>query len=544
MRGPLWQARPRAEALVLTLVASAPAAPYAASLTRGIPRFSMLGDYAIIEMMTRLVWSGRTLVGPYSRYHFSHPGPLYFYLLAPVYTLLGGRSVGIFAGALLINLAAIATIVFAARCYGSRLHAAAAVVTVLSWFAAFGNVCVNPWNPLVIALPIAAYLVLAAFFAQGESFAVCPLALIGVFAAQTHVAAFTTVIGVGAVATAVFLRQRRKSGLTPRERRHLRIALGVLLVTSVPPLIEQLSPGRGNLRNLASFFFDPPEAPAPWSTAFVDWATATSWLPDRVLHPALGLERGIPLPMRWDAIPATLPPTARNFALLHGVLLVAAGMVCRRRRDGRSAALLVVGVGAEVISLVTLRGIYGKHFHYLLFWVVAANAVAWVGVLSALGSAVRDAVVRLPVWVGRVGLGVAAAGGVGAVIGAVWLQGEWISRNVVATSAREDVREVYEAVLQRIRRDGVNPVVHLDGAWPIATVFVLELSKDGVRSYLVERDRWMFGRPPLASEAGRAVHFYVGDSIKPLGIASCLEPFAKAGDVEVFVSQGDVERCP
>jgi hypothetical protein len=130
----------------------------------------------------------------------------------------------------------------------------------------------------------------------------------------------------------------------------------------------------------------------------------------------------------------------------------------------------------------------------------------------------------------------ASVGSVGAVVGAVWLQCVWISRNAVAPIAREDVREVYAALLRRLHTGTINPVVHLAGAWPIATVFVLELSKDGVRSYLVERARWMFGRPPLPSEAPRPLHFYVQDSIMPLTITSCLEPFAKAGDVEVFVA--------
>ena len=49
----------------------------------------MDGDYAGLEIATRYVFTGRTLLGPYSRFMFNHPGPLYFFVIAPIYVLLG-----------------------------------------------------------------------------------------------------------------------------------------------------------------------------------------------------------------------------------------------------------------------------------------------------------------------------------------------------------------------------------------------------------------------------------------------------------------------
>jgi hypothetical protein len=37
------------------------------------------GDYAALELYTRLAAQGRQLLGPYSRFGFHHPGPAYFY---------------------------------------------------------------------------------------------------------------------------------------------------------------------------------------------------------------------------------------------------------------------------------------------------------------------------------------------------------------------------------------------------------------------------------------------------------------------------------
>ena len=57
------------------------------------------------EVAVRLVGDG-TVLGPYSRFVFNHPGPLYFYLLALPYRLFGGTSTLLFWGALVINAAA------------------------------------------------------------------------------------------------------------------------------------------------------------------------------------------------------------------------------------------------------------------------------------------------------------------------------------------------------------------------------------------------------------------------------------------------------
>ena len=56
-------------------------------------------DWAAIEARTRDVWTSHaSLVGPYSRYGWNHPGPLLFYVLAVPYRLLGSQPHGLFVG--------------------------------------------------------------------------------------------------------------------------------------------------------------------------------------------------------------------------------------------------------------------------------------------------------------------------------------------------------------------------------------------------------------------------------------------------------------
>src|SRR5262245_13575849 len=66
------------------------------------------GDTAVIESYTWMASNGDLLLGPYSRFQWHHPGPLAFFWIAPFYMLSGARAAGLNAGALALNLAALA----------------------------------------------------------------------------------------------------------------------------------------------------------------------------------------------------------------------------------------------------------------------------------------------------------------------------------------------------------------------------------------------------------------------------------------------------
>src|ERR1019366_7389957 len=83
-----------------------------ALLVRGAVPTWPVGDGAMTELYTIHATHGSQLLGAYSQFGWHHPGPLFFYLLAPLY-VLGGRSVAAFdAGALAINLASVGIIVW------------------------------------------------------------------------------------------------------------------------------------------------------------------------------------------------------------------------------------------------------------------------------------------------------------------------------------------------------------------------------------------------------------------------------------------------
>ena len=125
-------------------------------VARGGRPVTPVSDTAVIESYTLYASRAQLLVGPYSRYGWHHPGPLYFYLLAPVYALAGSSTPGLSAGALLINVAASVFLAWVmVRSNGGWLAVlVTTTMTVYVWRAA--PLLVSPWNPHVVVLPLAA----------------------------------------------------------------------------------------------------------------------------------------------------------------------------------------------------------------------------------------------------------------------------------------------------------------------------------------------------------------------------------------------------
>src|SRR5262249_14255995 len=79
-----------------------------AAFLRPTPEAFPSGDGAIVEIYTLEAARHFLTLGPYSQFNWHHPGPIYFYLLVPLYKLAGQRAIGLTAGALAINVAALA----------------------------------------------------------------------------------------------------------------------------------------------------------------------------------------------------------------------------------------------------------------------------------------------------------------------------------------------------------------------------------------------------------------------------------------------------
>ena len=80
------------------------------------------GDLAMTEMHTRDIGHHEVLTGLHSRWNWSHPGPLQFYVSAPIYRLSGSAAIGMLLAGLAVNLAAVVgSLVIARRRGGTAL---------------------------------------------------------------------------------------------------------------------------------------------------------------------------------------------------------------------------------------------------------------------------------------------------------------------------------------------------------------------------------------------------------------------------------------
>src|SRR5688500_15389528 len=93
----------------LALAAAAILAIAVVITARAMPPIVTSSDLAVTELYTELATRGQLLVGPDSRFAWNHPGPIYFYVLAPLYAASGHRAGALFSAVLAIYLDAIIT---------------------------------------------------------------------------------------------------------------------------------------------------------------------------------------------------------------------------------------------------------------------------------------------------------------------------------------------------------------------------------------------------------------------------------------------------
>src|SRR5687768_9871751 len=106
----------KARGLMLVAAAVAPFVPMAWQFAeRGVPDYLFTGDGATLELRTLHASRGEQFVGPYSRFIWSHPGPLFFYMALPVYEAFGERGPALNLFMLLVNVAVAVAIVVTAR---------------------------------------------------------------------------------------------------------------------------------------------------------------------------------------------------------------------------------------------------------------------------------------------------------------------------------------------------------------------------------------------------------------------------------------------
>lgn len=395
-------------------------------------------DWARIELSVRDVGTADTpLVGPYSRFGWEHPGPLLFYVLAIPYRMVPAEHALPFAAASVTFASALGYVLLALRHSRGRALVALVLFTGFERGLGVGDMA-DPWNPTMVLVPLAVFLLLCVDIAEARSsWSLLVAVVVGSYVVQTHVGLITVVALVAGVA--LLLRWRRQRADTDLDRaepplltwQSLRwpVSLGVLVW--LPPLIDQLA-GDGNLWNVASYGLGLTEgsdrAFEQGAMPLGDVVQSSAWL----LSP-LGPWRGPVSGGFLHGFP--LLDSASPFWLVLIAAVVIGGLVAVRRWRGEilsrqagsvaSSALVLAGVGLAAVVLGLLRQ-RGVPYFYMARWGIVVALFTWIAVgwtALAVWPRVRTrwkAADRGTSWVPQAAGGVAVAVATVAVATTVW----------------------------------------------------------------------------------------------------------------------------
>jgi len=334
------------------------------------PTWTPVLDLAQTELRVRDVGTTHTpLIGlpgriSYDGHQGSHPGPLSFYALAPVYRLLGASAFSLQAATVAVHGAAIVVALLLARRRGGTvlMVGTAAVIAVL--VNGFGVATLSePWNPY---LPLLWWIVvlLGVWSVLAGDVVLLPVVVVAAsFCAQTHVPYLAPCLALGALAAA--------ATLTARRYRVVAIAAATGVVLWLPPVVDQLRNHPGNLGIIVRYFTNPANGnvatePTPGlreaARLVVQHLDVFHLTIDQLAHPGLLVTN--------DA--------HRHATTWHGVVVVvlwlaAVAIAAQLRHRVLMRLHLVTGVAFVIAVLATSR-IYGEVWYYLLLsiWGIAA----------------------------------------------------------------------------------------------------------------------------------------------------------------------------
>lgn len=410
----------RARLLVVACVAVLTAPLLVALAALHSPRWYPLLDMAQTEIRVRDVTSSHPpliglagRIGPYGPDGGSHPGPLSFYALWPVYRLFGASAFGLQAAHVVLDVTAISLALWIAKRRGGAalvLATAAALAVLMHAYGAY--LLTLPWNPYLPVLWWVVFL-LAVWSITLDDLAMLPVAVFaGSFAMQTHIPYLGLVGGVGACTVAWLAWRARRVRAEPAfGRAFVRYGLGAVVLFAVvwaPPVVDEIVHEPGNITTIREHFGDPPEEPVGLATGVESLLTQMD--PWRLVSQTL-VDDARARPVSGSPWPGAL--------LLAGFAVSAAAAIgLRHRRLVALHAVLGVAIGLGVVSAAR---IFGFVWYYLLLWAwglaaLVLLAIGWTVVATARRRG-EDLAAIGPARVGTVVACVAVLGGYAVALG-------------------------------------------------------------------------------------------------------------------------------
>jgi hypothetical protein len=376
------------------------------------------GDQAIEVMRIRDVGTSHTpLIGQWSRWGWSHPGPLTFWLLAPLARTLGND--GTLLGTAMLNLAAAVGIVIAAARVAPAVAVLAGAITGVLAHAVGLDFLIFLWNPWAAFFPFVLFLVLVWIVATGRTGWLAVAVAVGSYVLQAHAGYLALTVGLLAIAAVrpvrdAFRRPRAIETADPsdssdldagvdtrrRARRALVVAAIVGIVVWLPPLVQEVTGDPGNLTEIARYArSDQPTV--GWDVAFgtmgIQLRPDGPWVRDDEQN-AVGFER----------------QGSTAIALVTIAAAAVLGALAFRRGHRAAGHLAIVTLGAVGLALVSTARVTGVLLPYVIgFWRPIA-AITYLSIVFSVLVLVADRTAWRAAT--AVGLALLAAIGIAAVV--------------------------------------------------------------------------------------------------------------------------------
>jgi hypothetical protein len=405
-----------------------------------------IGDDASIALRVRDVFtSSIPLVGPFS-HGFAHPGPLAFWLLAPLSELVGGAPWSILVGGALLHGVAIGASGWLAYRRGGLLLALLVLAGLGLAYTGLppGNPFLGAWNPNLAYPFFMLFLLQVWSFADGRRWQLLGASLTATVLVQLHVSYVPLVVAAGAWAVIVVVVASRRGTAQPEHQPPyvtvIAASVGASALLWLAPVVQQLTHEPGNFGLMVEYFTERGRAHAGLATGAGLFAAQFSWVP-----PWLGgngryvFVLAEPASTRWLLVPLAL--LAVGFYAAH--------------RSGRVADRRLVELAAvtSVASIVAMSRVDLELFFHLFLWrtlaaVFLVVAVAWA-VLNAVEVERRSAA-RLGAVVGLLAL----------IAWAFWP----IAHTILDVDGDITPRETQSrAIVESILADGVDHPVQIRG---------------------------------------------------------------------------------
>ncbi len=166
------------------------------------------GDHAVLELYTLYAAETPWPLGPYSRFVWHHPGPLFFYWELPWHLASGQRTQGMQTGALALAVVSLGAMLALLVRYAPAAVSLCAALALGVYTLRLHALSTDFWNPLVVVLPMTLLIVLGAGLACGRWKQMPWFVFVASFVVQTHLSVLPCVVAVTALALLMAWRDR------------------------------------------------------------------------------------------------------------------------------------------------------------------------------------------------------------------------------------------------------------------------------------------------------------------------------------------------